>query len=279
MEFITLNNGVQMPKVGYGVYLVPPEECERCVLDALDVGYRSIDTAQQYENEEGVGTAISKCGIPREELFLTSKIWISESGEEKAMKSIDETLRKMKTDYLDLMLIHQAFGDYYGTWRAMEKAYKAGKLRAIGVSNFFPDRLIDLHHFSEIKPMVNQIETHIIHQRKIDHEYMVKYGCVHEAWAPLGEGKNGLLQNPVICAIGQKYGKTAAQTILRFLVQSDVVVIPKSSRKERMAENINIFDFALTEEEMNAIRALDQQQTVFFKHYDPEIVEMFMTLA
>ena len=279
MEFVTLNNGVKMPKLGFGVFMIPNDETERCVLDAIDVGYRLIDTAQAYGNEEGVGNAIVKCGLPREELFITTKIWISNNGYEKAKASIEESLRKLKTDYIDLMLIHQPFGDYYGTYRAMEEAYKAGKLRAIGVSNFYPDRFIDLASFVEVKPAVNQIETHAFHQQKTAHEYLVKYGAAHMAWAPFAEGKNGMFSNEALLSIGEKHDKTSAQVALRYLMQSDVVVIPKSTHKERMVENFNVFDFVLDEADMQAIAALDAGNTLFFSHYDPAQVERFMYFA
>lgn len=279
MEYITLNNGVKMPKLGYGVYQIDPAEAERCVLDAISVGYRSIDTAQAYSNEEGVGNAIVKCGIPREELFITTKVWISNSGYEKAKTSIEESLRKLKTDYIDLLLIHQPFGDYYGTYRAMEEAYKAGKVKAIGVSNFYPDRFIDIHHFAEIKPAVNQVETHVFQQQKTAKEYLKKCGAQIESWGPFAEGKNDYFNNPVLKEIGEKHGKSAAQIALRFLLQSDVVVIPKSTHKGRMEENFNVFDFTLTAEEMSAIEALDGGESLFFSHYDPEIVEWFMTMV
>ena len=279
MEYVTLNNGVKMPKLGYGVYQVSPDECERCVSDAIAVGYRSIDTAQAYANEEGVGRAVQKSGVKREELFLTTKIWISNAGEEKAARSIDESLKKLGTDYIDLMLIHQPFGDYYGTYRAMEKAYRQGKLRAIGVSNFYPDRFIDLTNFCEIKPAVNQIETHVFQQQKTAREVLKKYGAQIESWGPFAEGKNGMFTNPTLTEIGAAHGKSVAQTALRFLLQSGVVVIPKSVRKERMAENFDVFDFSLTDEEMERIRALDTAQSSFFSHYDPQTVEWFMTFA
>ena len=279
MDFVTLNNGVQMPQLGYGVYQVKNEECERCVLDAISVGYRSIDTAQSYGNEDAVGSAIAKCGVPRDQLFLTTKVWISNGGYEKAKASIDESLAKLQTDYIDLLLIHQPFNDYYGTWRAMEEAYKAGKLRAIGVSNFYPDRLIDLCQFSEIKTMVNQVETHALFQQAAAHEVMAKYGVVHESWGPFAEGRKDFFTNPTLQAIGAKYGKSVAQTALRFLIQSDVVVIPKSTHKERMAENLDVFDFQLSQEDMVAIRALDDGQSAFFSHYDPATVEFLTSLG
>lgn len=278
MEFVTLNNGVKMPILGYGVYQVSAEECERCVLDAINVGYRSIDTAQAYGNEEGVGSAVKKSGVPRGELFLTTKIWITNGGYEKAAASIDESLRKLGTDYVDLMLIHQPFNDYYGTYRAMEAAYKAGKIRAIGVSNFYPDRLVDFCNFVDVVPAVNQVETHVFQQQKTAHEYMKKYGVQHESWGPFAEGKKDFFANSVLNEIGGKYGKTAAQTALRFLIQSGVVVIPKSTRKERMLENFSVFDFALTDEDMVAIQALDEGESLFFSHYDPSVVEWLTKL-
>ncbi|MGN1110101.1 MAG: aldo/keto reductase [Oscillospiraceae bacterium] len=278
MEFVTLNNGVKMPILGYGVYQVSAEECERCVLDAISVGYRSIDTAQAYGNEEGVGSAVKKCGVPRSELFLTTKIWITNGGYEKAAASIDESLHKLGTDYIDLMLIHQPFNDYYGTYRAMEAAYKAGKIRAIGVSNFYPDRLVDLCSFVEVLPAVNQVETHVFQQQKKAHEYMEKYGVQHESWGPFAEGRKDFFTNPLLNEIGGKYGKSAAQVALRFLIQSGVVVIPKSTHKERMEQNINVFDFALNEKDMAAIGALDENESLFFSHYDPAMVEWLTKL-
>lgn len=278
MEYITLNNGIKMPKLGYGVYQVSNEECERCVLDAVNVGYRSVDTAQAYGNEEAVGNAIRKCGVPREELFITTKVWITNGGYEKAKESLGESLRKLQTEYIDLVLIHQPFNDYYGAYRAMEEAYKEGWIRAIGVSNFYPDRLVDLCSFVEVKPAVNQVETHVFQQQKTAHEYMKKYGVQHESWGPFAEGRKDFFTNPVLCEIGQKYGKSAAQAALRFLIQSDVVVIPKTTHKERMAENLNIFDFTLDESDMDAIRGLDEEKSLFFSHYDPEIVEMLTKL-
>ncbi|MFQ8689782.1 MAG: aldo/keto reductase [Blautia sp.] len=279
MEYVTLNNGVKMPKLGYGVYQTPPEETERCVLDAIEVGYRSIDTAQAYGNEEGVGCALAKCELPREEFFITTKVWISNAGYEKAKVSIQESLRKLRTDYIDLLLIHQPFGDYYGTYRAMEEAYKNGKVRAIGVSNFYPDRYLDLYHFSEIKPAVNQVETHVFQQQVVAKEYMRKNGTQIMSWGPFAEGKNDYFHNPVLRRIGEKHGKSVAQVALRFLLQSDVVLIPKSTHKNRMEENLNVFDFVLTEDEMRQIEALDTGKSLFFSHYDPETIEWFMTLV
>ncbi len=279
MEYVTLNNGVRMPKLGYGVYQVTPEECERCVRDALSVGYRSIDTAQAYYNEEGVGAAWKKSGIPRSELFLTTKVWISNAGEKRAAASIDESLKKLNTDYTDLLLIHQPFGDYYGTYRAMEQAYRAGKVRAIGVSNFYPDRFIDLDHFAEIKPAVNQVETHVFCQQKAARAVLQRHGAQIESWGPFAEGKNGLFTNPVLTDIAAAHGKSVAQVALRFLLQSDVVVIPKSVKKERMAENFDVFSFELSQEEMARIGQLDTGKSLFFSHYDPDTVEWFMTFA
>ena len=279
MEYVTLTGGVKMPKLGYGVYQVSPDECERCVSDALAVGYRSVDTAQAYYNEEGVGRALKKSGIPRSELFLTTKVWISNAGEKKAAASIDESLKKLSTDYIDLLLIHQPFGDYYGTYRAMEQAVKAGKVRAIGVSNFYPDRLIDLYNFCEIKPAVNQVETHVFFQQKKAHEVMKKLGVQHESWGPFAEGKNGLFTNPVLKEIAAQKGKSVAQVALRYLIQSDVGVIPKSVKKERMAENLAVFDFTLSDADMAAVSALDTNASLFFSHYDPDTVEWFMTFA
>lgn len=279
MEYVTLNNGIKMPKLGYGVYQTPPEDTKRCVLDAIDVGYRSIDTAQAYGNEAGVGDALAECKLPREEFFLTTKVWISNAGYEKAKASIEDSLKKLGTDYIDLLLIHQPFGDYYGTYRAMEEFYKAGKLRAIGVSNFGPDRYLDIEHFSDIKPAVNQVETHVFQQQKLAKEYMKKYGCQIESWGPFAEGKNNIFTNPVLVEIGNKYGKTAAQVALRFLMQEDVVVIPKSVHRERMEQNFNIFDFTLTDDDIAAIAGLDGGESLFFSHYDPKTVEWFMSFA
>lgn len=279
MDYVTLNNGVKMPKLGYGVYQTPPEETERCVMDAIRIGYRSIDTAQAYGNEEGVGNAIVKCGLPREDLFITTKIWISNYGYEKAKASIEESLKKLQTGYIDLLLLHQPFGDYYGAYRAMEEAYKEGKVRAIGVSNFYPDRYLDIFHFSEIKPAVNQVETHVFQQQKVAKKYMKKHGTQIMSWGPFAEGKNDYFQNPVLKEIGAQYGKSVAQVALRFLLQSDVVVIPKSTHENRMKENFDVFDFALTDQDMKKIQALDTGKSLFFSHYDPETVEWFMTMA
>ena len=278
MQYVTLANGVKMPILGYGVYQVSNEECERCVLDAISVGYRSIDTAQAYHNEEAVGSAIEKCGVPRSELFLTTKVWISNAGYERAKASIDASLKKLRTDYIDLLLIHQPFGDYYGTWRAMEEAYRAGKLRAIGVSNFYPDRLVDLCKFVVIKPMVNQVETHVFQQQTKAREWMDKYGVAHESWAPFAEGRKDFFTNAVLCEIGQKYQKSSAQVALRFLIQRGVIAIPKSTHKERMKENFEVFNFTLTESDMQKIAALDESESAFFSHYDPATVEFITSV-
>ena len=277
MEYAVLNNGVKMPMLGFGVFQIPVEDTKRCVLDAISVGYRSIDTAQGYFNEEGVGEAISSCGISRNELFLTTKIWISNGGYEKAKASIDESLQKLKTDYVDLMLIHQPFNDYYGSYRAMEEAYRAGKIRAIGVSNFMPDRFIDIAGFVDVVPAVNQLEVHVFQQQKIAGEILKKYGTQLMAWSPLAQGKNNLFTNETLVEIGEKYGKTAAQVNLRFLIQSGVVVIPKSTHKERMDENFNLFDFSLTDDEMNRLKALDLGKSQFIDHYAPDVAEMFVS--
>ncbi|GKG75373.1 aldo/keto reductase [Parabacteroides sp. AM58-2XD] len=279
METVKLNNGVEMPILGYGVYQVTPEECERCVLDALSVGYRSIDTAQAYFNEEGVGNALVKSGIPRSEVFITTKVWISNGGYEKAKASIDESLRKLQSDYIDLLLIHQPFNDYYGTYRAMEEACKAGKARAIGVSNFYPDRFIDLAEFCEIKPAVNQVETHVFNQQIEPQKIMERYGTRVMSWGPFAEGRNDFFTNEVLKTIGEKYGKSVAQTALRFLIQRGVIVIPKSTHKERMIQNMEVFDFVLTEEDMQAIAGLDKAKSLFFSHYDPEMVKWLIDLV
>lgn len=276
MNTLKLNNGVEMPRIGYGVYQVSPEECERCVSDALKVGYRMVDTAQAYHNEEGVGAAVKKSGIPREELFLVSKVWISNYGYEKAKASIDESLRKLGTDYIDLMLLHQPFCDRYGAYRALEAAYKEGKLRAIGVSNFYPDHFVDLASNVEIVPAVNQVETHVFNQQTEAKKYMDEFGTRMMAWAPLAEGRNGFFTNPVLEAIGKKYGKSVAQVALRWLTQRDVIIIPKSTHVERMEQNLNIFDFTLSDEDMVEIARLDTAKSLFFDHHDPEVVKMFM---
>ena len=273
MNFIELSNGVKMPRIGFGVYQIKKNECERCVLDALEIGYRLIDTAQAYYNEEEVGLAVKKSGIKREDIFITSKIWISNEGYEKAKRSIDESLRRLNLDYIDLLLIHQPFGDYYGTYRAMEEAYKNDKLRAIGVSNFYPDRLIDICKFVDIKPMVNQIETHVFNQQKESHEIMNKYNIVHESWGPFAEGRKNFFDNKILMDIGKKYNKTVGQVALRFLFENDIVVIPKSVHKDRMQENFDIFDFELEKDDLEIIENMDERESAFFSHYDSQMVE------
>ncbi len=279
MEYITLSNGVKMPQLGYGVYQVAKDECERCVLDALKVGYRHIDTAQSYFNEEEVGSAIGKSGIPREEIFITTKVWIEHYGYEETKKSILVSIEKLKTDYIDLVLLHQPFADYYAAWRALEDLYDEGKIRAIGISNFYPDRMVDICSFSRIKPMVNQVETHPFNQQIEAQKWMEKYGVQIEAWAPLAECRNGLLENAVLADIGKQYGKTVAQVILRWELQRGIIIIPKSTHIERMKENFNIFDFTLSDEDMKKIEKLDTKTSVFFSHYEPSMVEWFVKMV
>lgn len=276
MKTVELNNGVRMPQMGYGVYQVTAAECERCVSDALQVGYRMIDTAQAYHNEEGVGRAVKASGIAREDLFLVSKVWIANYGYEKAKASIDESLRKLQTDYIDLMLLHQPFCDRYGAYRALEEAYRDGKLRAIGVSNFYPDHFIDLASNMEVLPAVNQVETHVFNQQIQAQTYMEEYGTRLMSWGPLAEGRNDFFTTPMLASIGARYGKTVAQVALRWLVQRGVIVIPKSTHVERMRQNIDIFDFELTKEEMADIATLDTGKSLFFDHHDAETTKMFM---
>lgn len=274
METIKLLNGVEMPLLGYGVFLVSPQECERCVSDALSVGYRLIDTAQAYANEEGVGEAIAKSGIKREDIFLTTKVWISNAGEEKAAKSIDESLHKLQTDYIDLLLIHQAYGDVFGTWRAMEKAYRDGKVRAIGVSNFQEARFFDFAHYVDIKPMVNQLQCNTLVQQNGIQGVLNDFGTRMMAWGPLGgQGAEGVIKSELLAAIGKNYGKSAAQVALRWLTQRGIVAIPKSSHKERMAQNLDIFDFTLNQEEMKQIASLNQSDTGFINFSDMQFVK------
>lgn len=275
MNYVTLENGVKMPQLGCGVYQVTKEECERCVLDALKVGYRLFDTAQSYFNEEEVGNAIVKSGVSREEIFLTSKVWIEHYGYEECRKSVLESLRKLKTDYIDLMLLHQPFSDYYGAYRALEDLYDEGKIKAIGISNFYPDRMVDLASFTRIKPMINQIEIHPYHQQVFSKEWHDKYGVQLEAWAPFGEGRKNMFELSELKEIGDKYGKTVAQVILRWHLQRGIVVIPKSTHLERMKENFNVFDFELVQEDMDVISKLDKNESSFFSHQDPSIVEWF----
>ena len=274
MQYIKLSNGVEMPVLGYGVFQVPPQEAERCVSDALSEGYRLIDTAQAYFNEEGVGEAIAKSGVKREDIFLVTKVWVSNNGEEKAARSIDESLRKLKTDYIDLLLIHQAYGDVFGTWRAMEDAYRDGKLRAIGVSNFQAARFFDFAHYVDMKPMVNQLQCNaMIQQRGIEPE-LEAFGTKMMAWGPLGgQGVDGIIKSELLSGIGAKYGKTASQVALRWLTQRSIVAIPKSIHKERMIQNLDIFDFTLTEDDMAQIATMNQMDTGNINFSDPQFVK------
>ncbi len=279
MDYVILQNGVKMPQLGYGVYQISKEDCERCVLDALKVGYRHIDTAQSYFNEEEVGNAIIKSGIPRSEIFLTTKVWIEHYGYEQTKKSVYESMQKLKVDYIDLVLLHQPFNDYYGAWRALEDLYADGKIRAIGISNFSPDRMVDLASFSRIKPMVNQVETHPFNQQIEAQKWMQKYGIQIEAWASFGEGRGGLFTNETIASIAQKYNKSVAQVILRWEIQRRIVVIPKSIHIERMKQNIEVFDFVLSDEDMKTMESLDKKQSSFFSHSDPAMVEWFVKMV
>lgn len=278
MQTIQLNNGIEMPILGYGVFQVPPEEAERCVSDALKTGYRMIDTAQAYGNEEGVGKAIAKSGIPREEIFIVTKVWITNAGEEKAAKSIEASLRRLQTGYIDLLLIHQAYGDVFGSWRAMEKAYRAGKVRAIGVSNFQACRFYDFASSVDIKPAVNQLQCCVLSQQRGIETEMARYDTKMMAWGPLGQGNDDLLKNPVLTAIGAKYGKTAAQVSLRWLIQRGIVAIPKSTHPERMAANMDIFDFELSEADMQAIEPLNRQDTGFRDFGDPNYLRRIIAM-
>lgn len=278
MEYVTLRNGVKMPKLGFGVFQIPKDICEECVQNAIQVGYRHIDTAQSYFNEEEVGNAIQKCGIPRKEFFLTTKVWIDNYGYEKAKKSIFHSMEKLQTEYIDLVLLHQPFSDTYGAYRALQELYEQGKLRAIGVSNFAPDRLADLVAFSPIPPFVNQVETNPLHQQFEAQQNMEKRGVQMEAWAPFGEGKQNIFQNSVLQKIGNAHGKSTAQVILRWLMQRNIVALAKSTHIERMQENFNIFDFSLSQEEMQKIRKLDTKTSLFFDHQTPEAVDRFVNL-
>ena len=279
MMYVTLSNGVKMPQLGYGVYQVTQAECERCVSDALSVGYRHIDTAQSYFNEEQVGSAIAKSGVAREDIFLTTKVWIEHYGEGATRRSVEDSLRKLKTDYLDLVLLHQPFGDTFGAWRDLAKLYEEGKVRAIGVSNFYADRFVEFCEFNDVAPMVNQMETHPLNQQNDLMEWEVKYGCAPEAWAPLGEGRGGLLENAILRGIGRKYGKTPAQVMLRWNLQRGVTVIPKSVHIERMRENLDVFDFELDADDMASIKAFDTQSSAFFSHADPAMVQWFAKMV
>ena len=274
MEYIKLYNGVEMPVLGYGVFMVSPGECEQCVTDALNTGYRLIDTAQAYQNEEGVGNAWRKSGLKREDLFLVTKVWISNNGEEKAAESIDESLRKLQTEYIDLLLIHQAYGDVFGTWRAMEKAYRAGKVRAIGVSNFQAGRFFDFAHYVDVKPMVNQLQCNVMIQQQGIEAIHSEFGTKMMAWGPLGgQGVDGIVKSEELAAIGAKYGKSAAQVALRWLTQRDIVAIPKSVHKERMEQNYNVLDFSLTDDDMAQIAKMNQHDTGTINFGDPQFVK------
>lgn len=273
METIKLSNGVEMPLMGFGTMMMNPDETKKAVLEAIDIGYRNIDTAQAYYNEEGVGEAIKATSVPREDLFITTKVWIANAGEEAAAKSIDDSLKKLQTNYIDLLLIHQPYGDYYGTWRAMEQAYRDEKVRAIGVCNQNVTQLIDFSTFNEIAPMVNQLETHVFNQQRAFRPYLEKFGTQIEGWSPLAHAPKDLLKQPILVDLAKKYQKSVAQIALRFLVQDGVPVIPKSSHRSRMIENISIFDFALTDDEMNQVKSLDQAKSQVFDFTDPQMVE------
>lgn len=276
MEYVKLNNGVEMPLISFGVYQIPKEDTKRGVLDAIKSGYRGIDTAQSYFNESEVGDAIVECGVPREELFITTKVWVDHYGYEECKASVEESLRKLKTDYLDLCLLHQPFSDYYGAYRALEELYAEGKIKAIGVSNFYPDRLTDICMFDrKVIPAVNQVEVNPFNAQWCAQENMEKHGVKMEAWAPFGEGRNNLFTNEILVSIGKKYNKSSAQVVLRWLIQRGVIVACKSTHIERMQENINVFDFELTEEDMNSIKTLDTSNSLFFSHNDPNMVEWF----
>lgn len=276
MEYVKLNNGIEMPLISFGVYQIPKEDTKRCVLDAIKSGYRGIDTAQSYFNESEVGDAIVECGVPREELFITTKVWIDHYGYEECKASVEESLRKLKRDYLDLCLLHQPFSDYYGAYRALEDLYAESKIKAIGVSNFYPDRLTDICMFDrKVIPAVNQVEVNPFNAQWCAQENMEKHGVKMEAWAPFGEGRNNLFTNETLVSIGKKYNKSSAQVVLRWLIQRGVIVACKSTHIERMQENINVFDFELTEEDMNSIKTLDTSNSLFFSHSDPNMVEWF----
>ena len=278
MQKVTLNNGVEMPILGFGVFQINDQkECEQCVYDAITVGYRLIDTAASYQNEEAVGRAIKRSGVSREKLFITTKLWIQDTGYEKTKKAFAKSLDRLQLDYLDLYLIHQPFGDVYGSWRAMEELYREGKIRAIGVSNFHIDRLVDLTVHNEVIPAINQVETHPFNQQVESAKLMKEYNVQIEAWAPFAEGKNNLFQNEVLLSVAKRHDKSIAQVVLRWLTQRGVIVIPKSVRKERMIENFNIFDFELSQQDMELIATLDMKQSLFFSHRDPEMVKMLGT--
>lgn len=274
MQNVKLNNGVQMPILGFGVFqITDEEECEQVVYDAIQTGYRLIDTAASYLNEEAVGRGIKRSGVPREELFITTKLWVQDTGYEATKKAFENSLKRLQLDYLDLYLIHQPYGDVHGSWRAMEDLYREGKVRAIGVSNFQEDRLMDIIVHNEITPAVNQIETHPFHQQIESTAFMKENNVQAEAWGPFAEGKNDMFHNETLASIGEKYNKSVAQVVLRWLTQRDIVAIPKTVRKERMEENLNIFDFELSEEDMNKIATLNEKESLFFSHRDPEMVK------
>jgi len=274
MYNVKLNNGVEMPILGFGVYQVPdPAECERSVLTALEAGYRSIDTAAAYKNEEAVGNAIKNSGIDRKDLFITTKLWLSNTGYEKTKQGFEESLNKLQLDYLDLYLIHQPYGDVHGSWRAMEELYESGKIRAIGISNFQPDRVMDLIVFNKVVPAVNQIETHPFHQQIETQQFLKENNVQQESWGPFAEGKNNLFSNELLAGIGKKYNKSIAQVVLRWMIQRGVVVIPKSVTKERIIQNFDVFDFELSQGDMEQIKTLDEKQSAFFDHRDPAIVK------
>lgn len=278
MEYVTLNNGIQIPKLGFGVFQISKEDCERCVLDAIEIGYRHIDTAQSYFNEEEIGNAITKCGVSRKELFITTKVWIDNYGYKKAKQSVLNSMDRLKTDYLDLVLLHQPFSDYYGAYKALQELYKSGKIRAIGVSNFYPDRLADMVAFNEIPPQVNQVEVNPFHQQTAAQKNMITRNVQMEAWAPFGEGKNNMFTNPVLKEISETYQKSVAQIILRWLMQRDIVTLAKSTHINRMKENFEIFDFKLSETDMKKITKLDTNTSLFFNHQTPEAVDMFVNM-
>lgn len=271
MEFVTLNNGIRMPKLGYGVYQTDPADTERAVSDALEVGYRLIDTAAIYGNEEGVGAAIRQSGIAREDLFITTKLWVQDHGYDNTLRAFDASMKRLGLDYLDLYLIHKPYGDYYGAWRAMEKLYKEGRIRAIGVTSFWNERLADLAGMNEVKPAVNQIETNVWNQKWSEEAFMKEIGIQPQAWAPFAEGNNDIFRTPLIQKIAETYGKTVGQVMLRWLLQRDIVAIPKSVRKERMQENFDIFDFELTSKDMEALRTLDTGKSTIYDEMDPHV--------
>lgn len=278
MKTVKLSNSLEMPLLGYGVFQVNPDECERCVSDAIEVGYRLIDTAQAYKNEEGVGRAVAKSGISRKDFFLVTKVWISNAGYEKAKQSIDKSLEKLKTDYIDLVLIHQPFGDYYGTYRLLEEYYEKGIIKSIGVSNFYADRFIDIASFVKHIPMVNQMETHVFLQQQKLHKILKENKCQLMSWGPFAEGKNNLFTNETLLNIGKKYNKTSAQVALRYLLEQNIVVIPKTVNKDRMVENINVFDFELSDDDMAEILKLDTDTTLFGNHTDYDFVKYLLSI-